>query len=457
MPRSLLVLSAALVGALLAAAPMASAAEGDPTYAKDVAPIIFDNCVSCHRPGNIAPMSFRTYAETRPWSRAIKDKVVNREMPPWHAAPGGREIRNWRGLEQEEIDTIVAWVDGGAPLGDAADMPPLPPDEEGWRHPDGSDPDYVIAMPVEMQIPAEGEMPYLQRYQPVPFESDVFAAAIEIRPGNRATVHHMTANTVDLPEDARIVDGVLVGPGGEEVSSRDVATEGLAGASKLLAWVPGRGFEMHRPGVAKKIGADKYVQWSLHYTPTGRPEVDRSEMGLWLTDEPVHHEILSRIVGSPLPTDPAGQRLHVVDGKEISGRERLPVIPPHAEDWRIVSITNVTEPITLFAMSAHMHLRGKAMRFAIEWPDGSEETILDVPNFDFNWQSEYEVVEPIAIPAGSRLINYGVYDNSIRNRWNPAPDKEVYWGEQSWDEMFEGWIKYTIDSQDLTATGQTEE
>ena len=141
-----------------------------PTFAADVAPILYAECASCHRPGDIAPMALLTYRDVRPWSRAIKAKVVSREMPPWHAAPGGRPIRNARGLTQDEIDTIAAWVDGGAPLGDAAQMPPLPTfSDNEWHHPSGRPPDYILPMPVEMEIPAQGELPYITLYSEIPF------------------------------------------------------------------------------------------------------------------------------------------------------------------------------------------------------------------------------------------------------------------------------------------------
>ncbi len=188
---------------------LAGRAEEMPTFAKDVAPILFDNCVSCHRPGDIAPMSFLSYQEVRPWSRAIKDKVVSREMPPWHASPGGIPIRNVRRLTQEQIDTIVAWTDGGAPQGDAADLPPSPrfADSE-WHHPSGRPPDHILPMPVEMDIPAEGELPYFTLYSELPFDEDIFAEAIEMLPSNRSVVHHLSAHVTTLPEGTILIDGV---------------------------------------------------------------------------------------------------------------------------------------------------------------------------------------------------------------------------------------------------------
>ena len=427
-----------------------------PTFAADVAPILHEECASCHRPGDIAPMALLTYREVRPWSRAIKDKVVSREMPPWHAAPGGVPIRNARGLTQDEIDTIAAWVDGGAPLGDPAQLPPPPTfSDDEWHHPSGRPPDHVLPMPVEMEIPAQGELPYITLYSEIPFEEDVFANAIEMLPSNRSVVHHLSVNVTTLPEGTVLVDGRAQDAQGARLSdeairaARGSDSNALGGATKLICFVPGRGFEMFRPGVAKRVPAGRALQWSLHYNATGRPETDRSRIGIWLSDAPVTHEMLSRTIGSPLPTTPDRTLPVIVNGEEVPRRE-VPVIPPFADDWAIAMQTDVTEPITFYAISPHMHLRGKDMRFRLVWPDGRDEVLLDVPRYDFNWQTEFELVEPLRIPAGSRLVVEGHYDNSPRNRYNPAPHREVYWGEQSWDEMFEGWIKYSIDSQDLT-------
>ena len=440
--------------ALAAGAP--AGAEETPTFASDVAPILYEECASCHRPGDIAPMSLLTYPEVRPWSRAIKDKVVSREMPPWHAAPGGVPIRNSRGLSQAEIDTIVAWVDGGAPLGDAAEMPPLPTfSDNEWHHPSGRPPDHILPMPVEMAIPAQGELPYITLYSAIPFEEDVFANAIEMLPSNRSVVHHLSVNVTTLPEGTVLVDGQAYDAEGALLTgeairaARDSDSNALGGATKLICFVPGRGFEMFHAGVAKRVPAGRALQWSLHYNATGRPEVDRSRIGIWLSDQPVTHEMLSRTIGSPLPTTPDRTLPVIVNGEEVPRRE-VPVIPPFADDWAITMQTDVAEPITFYAISPHMHLRGKDMRFRLVWPDGRDEVLLDVPRYDFNWQTEFELVDPLHIPAGSRLIVEGHYDNSPRNRYNPAPHREVYWGEQSWDEMFEGWIKYSIDSQDLS-------
>ncbi len=200
-----LVLAASATVATVHTAPAPTA----PTFTKDVAPIVFDKCASCHRPGEVAPMSLLSYEDVRPWAKVIKTKVMSREMPPWGADPEhSLKMRNDRSLSKAQIDTIVAWVDGGAPRGSDADLPPTPTFSEGWTA--GSEPDVVLEMPVEFTIPAEGELGVQMFYSKIPFKEDKFAEMLEIRPGNRAVLHHAGVFVVDIPEGAKIVDGRLV-------------------------------------------------------------------------------------------------------------------------------------------------------------------------------------------------------------------------------------------------------
>jgi hypothetical protein len=197
----------------------------------------------------------------------------------------------------------------------------------------------------------------------------------------------------------------------------------------------------------------------MHYNPNGKETTDRSRLGIWFNSKKVTHELLIRQAGDPLATTKGGLSLYRAEGKEVEysadegstrRRSKTPNIPPYAEAWSLTGITPVTEDITLYAMSPHMHLRGKSLKWVVVYPDGSEKTILNVPKFDFNWQFNYELKEPLKIPAGSKILGLGVYDNSIRNKWNPGPQLEVFWSEQSWDEMYQPFTEYSVDSQDLT-------
>ncbi len=470
----------ALVGTLAVAAAAvftgasakAGAAPVAPTFAKDVAPIVYNKCTMCHRAGEVAPMAFMTYEDVRPWAKVIKTKVMAREMPPWGADPEhSLKFRNDRSLSRAEMDTIAAWVDGGALRGNDADMPPAPKFAEGWTA--GREPDAILEMPVDFAIPADGELGVQMFYSKVPWNDDRFAETLEIRPGNRSVVHHAGVFVVDIPEGAHIDDkGRLVNAEGKASSDRGQGLAGradvtaLPGANKLLSWVPGRGVDQHRADIGKRIPAGKYINWQMHYNPNGKPTSDRSRLGIWFNKQNVTHELLIRQAGDALATTKGGLSLYRAEGKEVEysadegstrRRSKTPDIPPYAEDWSLTGITPVTEDITLYAMSPHMHLRGKSLRWVIVYPDGREQTILDVPKFDFNWQIEYELETPLKIPAGSKILGIGKYDNSPKNKWNPAPNLPVYWSEQSWDEMYQPFTLYSVDSQvlsDMTVTKQ---
>jgi mono/diheme cytochrome c family protein len=451
-----------LVGILATTAAMvlavqASSSAATPTFTKDIAPILYEKCATCHRPGEIAPMTLMTFEDARPWAKAIKAKVVSREMPPWGADHENTlKMRNDRSLSEAQIQAIAAWVDAGAPRGNPADLPPAPKFAEGWTH--GTEPDYIIEMPLEVAIPAEGELSVLNFYSKVPFDVDRFAQVVELRPGNRSVVHHAGIYFVDLPEGGTLdAEGRLtVAEGARRGGGREF---GLPGSSKLLSFVPGRGVDVHRENIGKRIPAGKYINWQMHYNPTGKLEKDRSRLGIWFNKVPVTHEVLIPQAGDPLATTKGGLSLYRAEGKEVEytadeasqqRNRRTPNIPPNVENWRLTGITPVTEDITLYAMSPHMHLRGKSVKWVITYPDGREQTILNVPKFDFNWQINYELDEPLHIPAGSKISGIGVYDNSLKNKWNPAPHLEVFWSEQSWDEMYQPFTEYSVDSQDLT-------
>ncbi|HYV03142.1 MAG TPA: cytochrome c, partial [Blastocatellia bacterium] len=299
MKRLLVVLFSVFAIAAVAALNHTSASEKSvPTFAKDVAPIVFNKCATCHRPGEAVPMSLTSYQEVRPWAKAIREQVADRSMPPWHAdAASSLKFRNDRRLSQAEIDTVVAWVDGGSPKGEDADLPALPKFAKGWSW---GEPDLIIPMPVDFEVPAEGELPMQNFYVAVPFKEDRWVEAVELRPGNPAVVHHSIANVTRLPEGSKIVNGRAVKA---ELNTSDASrTGGLregnevfqtqdsfarAGAFKLIGQAPGKGFERHHEGTAKRISPGMYFQFNMHYQPSGRPEKDRSMLGLWFAKAPV--------------------------------------------------------------------------------------------------------------------------------------------------------------------------
>jgi hypothetical protein len=436
-----------------------------PTYAKDVAPIMFNKCAECHRPGEVAPMSLLTYEETRPWARAIKKKVVEREMPPWHADPRYGKFQNDRSLTGRELDTVVKWVDAGAPQGNPADLPPAPAFTSGWL---GGTPDYIFEMP-EIPVAAEGELPNESFWVANPHKEDLLVSALELRPGNPSVVHHIRVDSVALPQGCTVEKAKLIGLDGktcrEPGGANDVIND-RGDRYYLVAYVPGRGLEQHPPGTAKRISSGHWIRFNIHFQPSGVATTDKSRLGVWFSKVPVTHEIFTRTAGQALPTDEDVTRL-IAEGKEIvrepatgrggnNGGGRLPNIPPFAENWELIGITPVTEPITLYALSPHMHLRGKDLKWVVTWPDGREETILSVPKYDFNWQMQYKLLKPLKLPAGSRITAIAHYDNSANNKYNPSPEKEVFWAEQSWDEMFSPFIEYTVDRLKISDGARTQ-
>ena len=332
----------------------------------------------------------------------------------------------------------------------------------------------VFVMPA-YEAPAEGEIPYMNFYVRNDLPEDKFLRAIEMRPGNPRVVHHGRIDVVQLPVDCYVDDeGVLMSNGGgpcpDNVGGVFDAPKDTGERLHLIAFVPGRSYERYAPGTGKRLTSGLWFRFNMHYQATGSTEVDATRLGLWFSELPVTHEVFTQSVGNSLPTE-AEQSLYIIDGQEYVLRpdvvseetehnlltaektlatDTLPNIPPFAENWKITSVTPVTEPITLYSMWPHMHLRGKDMKWIVTWPDGTDEVILSVPNYDFNWQLQYELDEPLHLQAGSKLTAVGHYDNSLNNRYNPAPDREVYWAEQSWDEMFSPFIEYTVATLELT-------
>jgi hypothetical protein len=445
---------------------IASAAEAAaPTFNKEVAPILFKNCVKCHRPGEIASaVSLLSYDTARPWAKSIKEKVLLREMPPWPADPTRSvKFRNDARLSQKDIDTLVAWVNAGGPKGNDADLPPMPKFEQGWLHPKGLAPDLVISLPGEVQAPAKGVIPYMRYLAKVPFSDDKWVVASQTRPGNSALVHHMAITELALDDgvtpaelDKFEIAARQLGMPKLRATRSAVAAPGNPAVFDMLGiYTPGTTFEMYGDGSAKllKGGENLYLDFNIHYQTTGKPEKDRSMIAFWFQPEPPKHQLF-RV--------PAGGETIIADGRELltdapgrkaeGTRVAIPPIPPHAENYEVVGITAYAEPVTIYQFQPHAHLRGKDFRYAVVYPDGREEVVLSVPKYDFNWQLAYELDTPLKLPAGSKLVVTAHYDNSLKNKYNPDPEKEVYFREenQSWDEMFSPFIQYTLDNQDLT-------
>ncbi|MGD9645622.1 MAG: redoxin domain-containing protein [Pirellulales bacterium] len=387
-------------GCLIGRAPRV-APHGEITYANQIARILNDRCVTCHRTGEVGPFALTSYEEVAGWAEMIREVVDQRRMPPWFADPAHGEFENDSRLSDEELATIRTWVANGAPAGDLSDLPAPPEFAAGWRIPQ---PDVVFYMSDEpFVVRAEGTEEY-QTFEIDPgFTEDKWVQAAEARPGNRSVVHHHVAYFVE--------------PGGNAQISQV--------KNQIAGYAPGTPPFLFAPGTALRIPAGVKIRFQMHYTPVGTEQPDRSSLGLVFADpQTVRNEVRNEIVGN------IGLR-----------------IPPGEADYRLQAKKKFRRDTLLLNLAPHMHVRGKAFRFELELADGTREVLLDVPRYDFNWQLRYDLVEPRLIPAGSRLHCYAAWDNSADNPANPDPTKLVTFGEQTWDEMMFG-VYQTIEPRE---------
>ncbi|MDB5341410.1 MAG: Peroxiredoxin [Planctomycetaceae bacterium] len=366
---------------------------GPVTFTKDVLPIFQKACQECHHAGTAAPFSLLTYGDAVNWSAMIKEVVQERRMPPWHADPRHGHFSNNRALSPAEIKTLVDWVEQGTPEGKAEDAPPAKEFADGWRI---GKPDVIFEIPKEVSIPANGTMPYKYMVTETNFKEDMWIEAAEARPGNRAVVHHI------------IVFTMLPG-----------AKKPISEKNWIVAAAPGDEPLRLPPGVGRKIPAGSKLVWQLHYTPTGKPETDRSQVGFKFCKTPP--EKTARVYG--------------IDNKRF-------IIPSGNANYRVEARHTVGHPVTLLGMMPHMHLRGKSFEYKATYPDGRTEVLLSVPQFDFNWQNSYRLEKPLLIPEGTKIDCVAQFDNSPGNPANTDATTKVTWGDQTWEEMMIGYLDF---------------
>ncbi|MEK6324225.1 MAG: c-type cytochrome [Acidobacteriota bacterium] len=414
------------------------------TFSKDVAPIFFKHCADCHRPNELAPMSLLTFKDSRPWARSIKEKVVNREMPPWHADAHYGQFTNDRKLTQQEIDTIVAWVDQGAREGNRKDLPAppaAPRSADGWKI---GKPDVVLSMQEEYTLDASGADEYINFTMPTTFKEDVWIQAAEIHPGNRKVVHHVIAfiqtpqfqaqwkSTQGKPSKQSIFyqDGTLIRTKSDAPAYDDGCSAPNGGFARgsgqeglgfpLCFYTPGKDMDVFPPGTAKSIPAGSNIVIQIHYSKTtGKVEKDRSSVGLFFAKAPPERVLTS-----------FGVINHYFK------------IPPGADNHEVKACYTFSRDVELLTFLPHMHVRGKDMKYEAIYPDGRRETVLFVPNYNFNWQTLYKLDKPLALPKGTKLLVTAHYDNSERNKSNPDPAKTVRFGDPTYDEMMVGYFDY---------------
>lgn len=396
-----------------------SAAAGQPTFYKDVLPILQSHCQSCHRPGEIAPMPLETYAQVRPWAAAIREQTTQRKMPPWFADPCCGHFSNNPSLSAEQIATLAEWASCHAPAGDPGDAPPKPNWVQGWNI---HQPDIVFKMPQPKQIPAEGDVAYQYAIIPTHFKEDRWVSMSEIRPSNRSVVHHAVAYIRE--PGSPWLHGA---PVGVTFSEDDLPTPNLrrdvrwTATDILLIYAPGSLPDEWPDGFAKLIPAGSDIVLQMHYTTRGGPTQDQTEIGLVFSKEPPKKRVLTIQLTNDRFIIPPGDPSHQV--------ERRGTLPNDA---------------LLLSFFPHMHLRGKSFEYNIS-DNGKVTTLLRIPNYNFYWQLSYRLAEPIALKAGTTIEAVGTFDNSKNNPHNPDPDSAVTWGEQTWEEMMVGFFDVAVD------------
>ncbi len=407
---------ASLVAVPFAAAPLA--AKDAPTFNRDIQPILANRCQSCHRPGEIGPMSLMSYAETRPWAKAIKQSVATRRMPPWFADPHYGKFSNDRRMSDAEVEAVTAWVDAGAPEGAATDRRPAREFVTGWNIPK---PDLVVGMDKPFPVPAEAKIDYQYIVIPLNLTEDRWVQMVETRPSDPSVVHHVVVFVRD-PESKWLRDVAPQIPTTPTGNAR--AHVGGFGNEILHIYTPGNVPDVFRPGQAKLIRAGSDLVFQMHYTSTKKSTEDKTHLGLVWAKEPPVERILTLAAGN--------------DRFEI---------PPGAENYAVPGRTTIPNDATLLSIFPHMHVRGKGFEMKVTRPDGTAETILKLPRYDFNWQLTYKLESPLALVPGTKIEAIGYFDNSANNPANPDPTATVRWGEQSWEEMMYGFFDVAVDAR----------
>ena len=371
------------------------------SYAETIAPMLNENCVSCHREGGIGPWAMTDYNMVRGFSLMIREVVRTQRMPPWHADPHVGEFSNDRSLTDEQIRTLVHWIEAGAPRGEGADL--LAETAQQWPLWVMGEPDVIIEIPPE-DVPASGVVDYKYKMVTNPLDRDVWVKAAEIIPGDRSVLHHVITTFGELETEGRRAGRLKRGTGG-----------GLGG------YVPGAVGKPFPEDTGILLPAGATIEFQMHYTPAGLATRDTSRMGLYLHKMPPKHKLGSMILLNPRILIPAGA-------------------PNHSE----VMVRTFDQDVLVYSLLPHAHYRGKASEFVAHLPDGTKETLLSVPRYDFNWQTNYDLEEPRFLPAGTKMVHRTWWDNSARNPANPDATRDVPWGQQSWDEMLFGSVRYRV-------------
>lgn len=402
------------VGALVALVTVPGVAAGadvpkTPTFAKDIAPIFQDKCEACHRPDSIAPMSLKTFTEVRPWVRSIKARVLDRQMPPWQIdrSVGIQKFKNDRSLTDEQLDTIVRWIDAGAPQGDPKDMPAARvwPEDQGWNFAalfEQKEPDLIVrSQPFTM--PAQAQDAWDKRVSPSGLTEPRWVRAIEIRPRTvkgRKITHHAIAY----------------------LQQEGAAGFGAASSPFFMEWAVGKQGELMRPDTGKLLLPGDSFRWDIHYSQAGEEITSEVEMGLYFypkDQEPKYRTTLQLVPAALGTLDIRPNSVSVVEG-----------------------FTTLRDNARIESYQPHMHLRGKAMMVEAILPTGQRQVLSHVGDFNFNWMTTYVYADDVAplLPKGTLLKVTAWHDNTAAKKSNPDPNQWVGWGDRTVDEMAHAWI-----------------
>lgn len=379
------------------------------SYAEQIAPMLIDNCVTCHRTGGIAPWQMANYDTVKGFAPMIREVVRTKRMPPWHADP---HIGTWdgdRSLTNEQKETLVHWIEAGAPRGKGPD--PLADLHKTWSEWAFGKPDMVIELKA-FDVPATGIVDYQRYVVPNTLGRDVWVRATDVIPGDRTVVHHVIVGIYDpaIPDERQRMF--------------------RASSPSLGAYVPGNGPTLYPQDTGVLVRKDENFAFQMHYTTSGKAAHDVTRLGLYFRDSAPTYEFKTVALANP----------------KIS-------IPPNTKQHAETIAQQFPRDFILYKLTPHSHFRGSASEFVAIYPDGKQETLLSVPKYDFNWQTTYTLKTPKQIPAGTRIVHTTVYDNSTQNPANPDPNRTVPWGEQSFDEMLYGVVQF----RELTPVGAPEQ
>jgi hypothetical protein len=412
----------------LAVSMSLNASDTTPTFTRDILPILQARCQNCHRPGEIGPMPLLTYQQAKPWAASIKEAVLTRKMPPWFSVTPNQKFHNDPTLSVAEKEKIANWASHGTPEGDPKDARPNPAFGTGWNI---GEPDQIFTPAKPFEVPATGTVDYTYYIIPAAFDHDVWLAATEFRPQNPAVVHHgelfirppeskwlrdYPAREYFVPKEQRPK------PGAPQTVATSAAGSTIS-EEALILYVPGYIPEPFPDGVALFVAAGSDLVFQLHYTPNGKNASDLPSVGVRFAKAAPPNKIT---------------RIGIANSTFA--------IPPGASNYAVQAKRTLGADCDLYAVYPHMHLRGKSMLLKATYPDGTSEVLLDVPTYDFKWQQKFNFAAPKHLPAGTVVEVIATFDNSANNPYNPAPDKEVRWGDQTYEEMMIGFLDVSIPS-----------